>query len=422
MNDDNKPHWMRFFAFIGILIVSMLLLNILPKQERAVENIYWKYFYEKLPEKTLDIVFLGNSHAQCTFIPEIINKVLGVESFNLITPGESVHLTKYEYREVLRYQNPKAVVIETGVIYSGKNQDKLEPFQYSFFDSMPFSLRKLVYIHDFFSYSNLIKYYFPFTMVHAEWKTPAKPINRLLKSFGGEKTKVGISNKGYYQIVDPILPDAVRLGEVEENENCPIYDLNERLASAEDIIQFNKPQSSKLIFIEAPTFPKSHKGCESQSQALFAKYEVSNYQLFSDTDPSLLWFHDASHLTQFGAIIASLETARLLSYELNISMDADMLAFFESYKFQGYTIDRNGKNLAISLMPFDEEAANNLTYSWQVIWKGKPIYEEDIQGDGDFAFTLPEPEGDYLIKVKINNPAGAYSLGGEFFTPGSKDE
>lgn len=148
---ENKPQWGRFFSFFALVLCTLVLLNIGPKQTRTNSVNGWRYFYEELPENSVDIVFLGSSHAQCTFIPEIINAVLGVDSINLISPSETIHQTKLEYQEVLAYQNPSAVIIEPYVIYGGRGQDNLQPFQYGFFDSMPPSLKKTRYLVDFFS-------------------------------------------------------------------------------------------------------------------------------------------------------------------------------------------------------------------------------------------------------------------------------
>ena len=162
MTEHQRPHWARILAFLAILICVFQLINFIPKQERANKNPYWRYFYEALPENSVDIVFMGNSHAQCAFIPEIIDGILGTNSINLITPSEAIYQTKYEYLEVLRHQDPAAVVIETTVIYGGVNQPDQKPLQFSFLDSMPFSLRKVQYLLDLYSFDDLIRYYVPF--------------------------------------------------------------------------------------------------------------------------------------------------------------------------------------------------------------------------------------------------------------------
>ena len=95
MTEHQRPHWARILAFLAILICVFQFINLIPKQERANKNPYWRYFYEELPENSLDIVFMGNSHSQCAFIPEIIDAILGTNSIDLITPSEAIYQTKY---------------------------------------------------------------------------------------------------------------------------------------------------------------------------------------------------------------------------------------------------------------------------------------------------------------------------------------
>jgi hypothetical protein len=414
MKDHNTHHWGRFLIFVSLVICTILLLNIVPKQSRTGAIKYWRYFYEVLPKNSVDVVFLGNSHTQCTIIPEIIDDLLGIKSIDLITPSENIYQTKFEYQEILKYQNPRAVVIGNNVIYGGKNQSELEPFQFSFFDSMPFSLRKMNYVFDFFSYENLIKYFFPITADHADWKTPAKPIKEAVTLLGGKNSQVVLDDQGYLSLTTPLLPGEVQMNEVGDPNTCPVPDINDRLTITEDVLRINASHSSTLLFMEAPTTSNIFKGCQSQIFKLLENHGISHYQLLDNTVYSLLWFRDSNHLTQFGAINASLEAAQILSEKLNIDMNPQALEYYKSYQFKDYTIKHDGNSINVNLIPFDKAASKNLNYQWEVFWNGKLIHKVEIQGGNEFDFALPDSSGNYLIKVTINNPAGSYDLIGKF--------
>jgi len=167
------------------------------------------------------------------------------------------------------------------------------------------------------------------------------------------------------------------------------------------------------LLIEAPTVSNYCECCKNPTYELLDSYGVSHFELFENIDPASLWFRDRGHVTQFGAVIASIETAQFLSEKLDIVMNQEALKYYKSYQFKEYTLKKDDKSVSINLVPFDEEASKNLDYQWAVLRDGEIIHEE-IQGGNQFNFTLPDPKGNYLIRVKINNPDGDYELLGEF--------
>ena len=392
-----------------------LLINFISKQERANENPYWRYFYEELPENSLDIVFMGNSHAQSAFIPEIIDAILGTNSIDLITQNSAIYQTKYEYLEVLRYQDPAAVVIATTVIFYGDaNQPDEKNMQFSFLDLMPFSLSKVQHMLDMYSFSDLIRYMFPFLEQHTDWKTPQRPIKRILSLPDKSKQPAELKNQGYYQLAGVLPPEWEQNTEFKEPVTCPTSDLGDRLEAAEDVLKFDASDLSKLLFIEAPVIKNTYKLCQSPTLELIEDHGVPHYELFDDVDLPNLWFHDRTHMSQFGAVIASIDTARLLAKELDIEMNAEKVEYYMSYRFRDYIHTQDGNSVDIKLIPFDQEASKNLTYRWEVYSDGEKIFEDKNQSGSEFRFTIPNAREEYLIMVKINNPAGDYELAGEF--------
>ena len=414
MTEHQRPHWVRFLVFLAILMIIVQLINIIPKHERANKNPYWRYFYEALPENSLDIVFMGNSHAQCAFIPEIIDAILGTKSVNLITPSEAIYQTKYEYLEVLRHQDPAAVVIETTVIYGGVNQPGQKPLQFSFMDSMPLSLRKVQYLLDLYSFGDLIKYMFPFLAQHSDWKTPYVPTNKVINLPDKNIQPVELKSQGYYQLTDVLPPEWEQDNEFKVPATCPASDFSGRLNAAKDVLKADASDPSKLLFIEAPAFKNRYKICQSSTFELIEEHGVPHYELLDDVDLPNLWFHDRTHMLQFGAVVASIDTARLLAEELDFEMNAEALEYFMSYRFRDYVQTLDGNAVHIKLIPFDQEASENLTYQWEVYSDGEKIPEEKGQISSEYTFTIPNPQQDYLIMVRINNPAGDYELVGEF--------
>ena len=415
MFDQHRTYLARFLSFFTILVCLFLLINFISKQERANENPYWRYFYEALPENSLDIVFMGNSHAQSAFIPEIIDAILGTNSIDLITQNSSIYQTKYEYMEVLRYQDPAAVVIVTTVIFYGSaGQPDEKNMQFSFLDLMPFSIRKVQHLLDLYSFNDLIRYMFPFLEQHTDWKTPHRPIKRLLNLPNKSNQSSELKNQGYYQLTDVLPLEWEQDNQFKEPATCPTSDLSDRLEATKDVLKFDASDPSKLLFIEAPVFINIYKLCQSPTFDLIEDNGVPHYELLDDVVLPNLWFHDPTHMSQFGAVVASIDAAGLLAEELDIEMNAEALEYFMSYRFLDYVHTQEGNSVHIKLISFDQEASENLTYQWEVYLEGERIFEDKNQSGSEFRFTIPNAREDYQIIVKINNPAGDYELVGEF--------
>ena len=362
---------------------------------------------------------MGNSHSKTTFIPEIIDKLLGTHSVHVNTSGESVYQTVYEFREVTRYQDSATIVLETFPIYAGLSQDELKPWNFSFFYSMPFSLRKLAFGFQFFSSDDLLKFYFPFTSYHADWKNPDAALARTKEGLGVFKEKIkadghiDLPYKGYENYLKSLPPETS--GAVSADaENCSIQDLNARLSAAEEIMRISQERGQKLLLVEAPQYLNLHGNCTEQVSDLSERYAIPYQKLLEENYHSPLWFADDQHMTQFGAMIASVETARLLAEELDIAWNKDMLAYYRSYFFHNYTLVQEEDVVTLTLIPENPEAIQDVDFTWTVSHEGEAFSKTEEKGKNSLSFTLPQPTGRYFIHVVIHNPISDYYLRGGF--------
>lgn len=65
-----------------------------------------------LEKNSADVIFLGSSHGVTSFIPQELYNQYGITSYNLSTDEQGVVTSYYWLKEALRYQSPKAVVLE----------------------------------------------------------------------------------------------------------------------------------------------------------------------------------------------------------------------------------------------------------------------------------------------------------------------
>lgn len=163
-NSNNKRFiWLKLIVFL--IILGYLLHQIgeyfedISKKNEIVSNYRraWEEFYELEPN-SLDLIYIGSSHAYCTFDPEIIDNALGTNSFNFGSPLQHPDATYYVLKEVLKYHKPEMVVFE---VYWDMLDDEFDLKQadtvISAIGSRDFERE---FIKEVFPINEMVKYYF----------------------------------------------------------------------------------------------------------------------------------------------------------------------------------------------------------------------------------------------------------------------
>ncbi len=100
-----------FCAVLGaVIIVAMCLADRLDDDVNDIKSL-WQDIYLAEPY-SVDIVFLGSSHANSTFVPEVFDAVTGKTSFNLGSSNQNPETGYYILREFLKEQRPQILVQE----------------------------------------------------------------------------------------------------------------------------------------------------------------------------------------------------------------------------------------------------------------------------------------------------------------------
>lgn len=111
-------------------------------------------FYEE--DNVYDLIFIGSSHAYCTFDPEIFDEELGTNSYNMGMPLQLTASTYYELRDIFEHQSPETIIMEVywGVMTSNfQINETVQLFQVMENDKL-----KEEYFNNVFPISEKIKY------------------------------------------------------------------------------------------------------------------------------------------------------------------------------------------------------------------------------------------------------------------------
>ena len=104
-----------------------------------------------LEKDSIDVLFLGSSVVVNAFIPQEIYNEYGIRSYNLGSEQQSIYLSYYWLKEALRFQKPKAVVLDLKYMWNIHPNDVIntvEPLARKCLDPMKWSSVKFEAVHN----------------------------------------------------------------------------------------------------------------------------------------------------------------------------------------------------------------------------------------------------------------------------------
>ena len=165
-------------ACLAVLLVNRISYEMQPKY--TYKNTKWPTtasingFY-KMKRNSIDVLFLGSSYCVNAFCPQEIYNKYGIRSFNLGSEQQSISLSYYWLKEALRFQHPKAVVIEMKFILPLHPEEPLnmdEGLLRKCIDPMKWSSVKAEAVKDVCRRDDKqseLSYYLPIQRYHSRW-------------------------------------------------------------------------------------------------------------------------------------------------------------------------------------------------------------------------------------------------------------
>lgn len=118
---ENIKTAVKFITFVLITFFCVGLVNEWLKPEYYYNEMWpatntYKDFYE-LEKNTVDVLIFGSSHAVSGINPQVIYDNYGITSYNLGSEEQSLVVTYFWLREALKYQSPKAIILDTYTLH-----------------------------------------------------------------------------------------------------------------------------------------------------------------------------------------------------------------------------------------------------------------------------------------------------------------
>lgn len=175
----------NFLYLLKGFLLSFLIFILLFEINR-IENP--KYFYDttwptsatyngfyQIPENSVDVLFLGSSHAAAGFLPQELYNNYGITSYNLGCEQQNLLVSYYWLKEALHTQAPKCVVLDTYILHSYKSDEPLnsaESCTRKAIDYMHWGRPKMEAVHDIAKHDpkqSFWSYYFTNIRFHTRW-------------------------------------------------------------------------------------------------------------------------------------------------------------------------------------------------------------------------------------------------------------
>lgn len=175
----------NLFYLFKVVLLSILILRLLFEINHIVTP---KYAYEdtwptsityigfyQIPKNSVDVLFLGSSHAAAGFVPQELYNNYGITSYNLGCEQQNLLVSYYWLKEALHSQSPKVVVLDTYMLHTYNSNEPLntaESCTRKAIDYMHWGRTKMETIHAITkkdSSQSTWSYYFTNIRFHTRW-------------------------------------------------------------------------------------------------------------------------------------------------------------------------------------------------------------------------------------------------------------
>ena len=245
------------FCLCVLVLVSTATVLLKPKRlEMPYDNTKKERGFYAEPKNSLDIVFVGSSQLFSTIIPDILWEEYGITSYVFGGNEQTFSISYYYIMEALKYQKPKAIVLETAFCNWG--EAPREAVVRINFDDMRWGKAKISGIINNVTPNEWQYYFFELSKYHSRWSTLSSTDFQLKEAYCDQNLYKGWSFYGEgdtskdYSVNDVVLncTEIKELNVVAMQWLDKIIDLCEK--NEVELVLLKTPNNGKIIdpFVE----------------------------------------------------------------------------------------------------------------------------------------------------------------------------
>ncbi|MBR1865280.1 MAG: hypothetical protein IJ801_02110 [Lachnospiraceae bacterium] len=197
----------QVIIFILIFMIIFIKINDILRVKVHTNDTIGSFYKER--SDSIDVIFVGSSHAFSSFSPMELWDDYGITSYNLSTGCQSLPCSYYLMKEAIRTQHPKVVVLETYASYYMTDYISTARVHQAI-DCIPLNQTKFEiltdYLSDTMSVHERLEYVFPIALYHSRWKELKKNDIRPKKTYlRGYYTQLHINEQQEIDLSDEVV-------------------------------------------------------------------------------------------------------------------------------------------------------------------------------------------------------------------------
>lgn len=354
----------RIAAFLGCVVLLLYGLTVLLKDRRITFDYdttrKTEGFYEE-EKNRLDFVFVGSSQMFTTVVPAVLWEEYGITSYDFGSNEQPMYLSYYYIKEALKYQQPKAIVLE--VSYCNAPEYTHEGVHHINLDDLKMGPVKLEAIFDIIPKGERLPYIFELAKYHDTWTSLEKDSFEYI--FADKHNPY----KGYTPSLDGLADGGIFNEEIAKvTEKSELAELS--VTYMEKIIDLCKEEGIDLVFLKTP--------------------------------------NDHIHNQPDYNAVADIADANQIPY---LDLNKEMSGQLHNHVFHAETITKRIGQWLLSLYEVEDKRENPQFAQWHEDADYYYRYKHQLQLNEieDFEDYLSELVGkDYVVSFAVNQDAGAY--------------
>ena len=343
---------MRAICFCLLFVILFIFLSgaFIPRTgttEDGMESRISKA-YRGEPRDSIDTVFIGNSDIYRAISPVDLFHQTGITSAIAGRPNKQLSEVPGDIRDILRYQNPKTIVLETDCMFSGTNpgfKKGISPLEAEaakvdvagqapskatdadVADQAPskatnapqqniFAKCKALLQEGDSAFLAALNYKFPLVKYHDNWK------HLKLTTFLQPRGKYHFSNKGMaYANTVKAYPFGNEYMQLSGGKHAMLSE--EKLDQFQKIYDLCDRNGIRLVLLTVPSANTWNKGKSDTVKQLAKKYDLTYYDYNRQLPAGFNWVTDSkdggNHLNYAGASAVTKDLAKKLTDDLTMN-------------------------------------------------------------------------------------------------------
>ena len=330
---------MRAICFCLLFVILFVFLSgaFIPRTgttEDGMESRISKA-YRGEPRDSIDTVFIGNSDIYRAISPVDLFHQTGITSAIAGRPNKQLSEVPGDIRDILRYQNPKTIVLETDCMFSGTNPGfkkgisplEAEDAKVDVAGQAPskatnapqqniFAKCKALLQEGDSAFLAALNYKFPLVKYHDNWK------HLKLTTFLQPRGKYHFSNKGMaYANTVKAYPFGNEYMQLSGGKHAMLSE--EKLDQFQKIYDLCDRNGIRLVLLTVPSANTWNKGKSDTVKQLAKKYDLTYYDYNRQLPAGFDWGTDSkdggNHLNYAGASAVTKDLAKKLTDDLTMN-------------------------------------------------------------------------------------------------------